>query len=224
MADVSICADAKLHSMLIIDFDSTSPSQNDVINDPNINIGYPGVSFLRGLFVHHLKIDSSRLKKYSSIKEYKEALDKGSRKGGVDAIFNEISYLKIFLNQYGYSNYALVETRHRNDGYGFAFPKGSNLTSYFSTAILNVRESEETDRIEQEYFGSNDIHKEGKEDTSNNAPANNANPSLSAYSFAGLFMVIGMLSVLALLVSENRVWQKTNYIGKNVQPTILNDE
>ncbi|XP_028773668.1 glutamate receptor 2.9-like [Neltuma alba] len=164
------------------------PGENDVINDPNINIGYPGVSFLRGLFVHHLKIDSSRLKKYSSINEYKEALDKGSRKGGVDAIFNEISYLKIFLSQYGYSNYALVQTRHRNDGYGFAFPKGSNLTSCFSRAILNVRESEEMDRIEQEYFGSNDIRKEGKEDITNNASANNASPSLTAYSFAGLFM------------------------------------
>ncbi|XP_028773665.1 glutamate receptor 2.9-like [Neltuma alba] len=126
-----------------------------------------------------LTIDSSRLKKYSGIEEYEEALDKGSRKGGVDAIFNEISYLKI--------NMVILIMPWSKPGTAMrdmAFPKGSNLTSYFSRAILNVRESEEMDRIEQEYFGSNDIHKEGKEDISNNASANNANPSLSAYSFA----------------------------------------
>lgn len=95
------------------------PSEDDVIKDPNINIGYPRVSFLKGLLEERLKIDSWRLKNLSGVEEYKEALDKGSSQGGVDAILNEVSYLKIFLNRYGSNNYALVRTRHRCDGYGF---------------------------------------------------------------------------------------------------------
>ncbi|KAI9117316.1 hypothetical protein K1719_011482 [Acacia pycnantha] len=199
----------------------TYPSENDVINNPNINIGYPDASFLRGLFVDDLKIDSGRLKDYSNVKEYKEALDKGSRRGGVDAIFNEVVYFKIFLKQYGSNNYALVKTRHRDAGFGFAFSKGSNLTSYFSRAILNVSESEEMDQIEQKYFGSNnDI--EGQ-DLSSDASSdnNNASASLTAYSFAGLFMVIGMLSLLALLVSESRVWKKPIKLARTVSQQLL---
>ena len=88
-----------------------------------------------------------------------------------------------------------------------AFPKGSNLTSYFSRAILYVRESEEMDLMEQKYFGSSEINYEGYEgeDLSDNI---NGSASLTAYSFAGLFMVIGGLSILALLVSLRHVLVK----------------
>ncbi|KAK4257634.1 hypothetical protein QN277_007197 [Acacia crassicarpa] len=199
----------------------TYPSENDVINNPNINIGYSDGSFLRGLFVDDLKIDSRRLKNYSNVKEYKEALDKGSRRGGVDAIFSEVVFFKIFLEQYGSNNYALVRTRHRDAGYGFAFSKGSNLTSYFSRAILNVSEGEEMDRIERKYFGSNyDIK---GQDLSSDASSdnNNASASLTAYSFAGLFMVIGVLSLLALLVSQSRVWKKPVKVARTCSQQLL---
>lgn len=120
----------------------TYPNEQDVLSDPKINIGYPGVSFIRGVLINNMKIDSRRLKHYSTVKQYKDALDKGSLKGGVDAIFNEVSYFKIFLKQYG-SNYALIQTRHRSDGYGFVSISLSTfvqdldfLSFYFKVALI----------------------------------------------------------------------------------------
>ncbi|XP_028786705.1 glutamate receptor 2.8-like [Neltuma alba] len=126
---------------------------------------------VRDLLVDNLMINSSRVKNYSSIKDYKEALDKGSHNGGVDAIFDEAPYFKAFLKQYG-SNYAVVSTKHHAAGFGFAFRKGSNLTSHFSKAILNIRESNEMDGIEERYFGSSDD--DGNKDQSNSS--SNASP------------------------------------------------
>ncbi|XP_028773673.1 glutamate receptor 2.5-like [Neltuma alba] len=139
------------------------------------------------------------------MEQYKEFLDKGSRKGGVDAIFYEVPYIKVFLKEYG-SNYAMIETRHRTDGFGFAFPKGSTLTSHFSRAILNVRESPEMDEIEHKYFGSSN-NDEGQS-PSNSSLDDASSSSLTTYSFAGLFMLIGVFSLSALIVSESRIWQK----------------
>ncbi|KAI9117211.1 hypothetical protein K1719_011377 [Acacia pycnantha] len=88
----SICANAKLHSMLVINLDR--------------------------LLLEKLKVDKSRVKNYSAIEDYKDALGQGSRKGGVDVIFDEVPHLKVFLKKYG-SNYALIGTRHRTDGFAF---------------------------------------------------------------------------------------------------------
>ncbi|XP_054820761.1 glutamate receptor 2.8-like [Prosopis cineraria] len=180
-------------------------SENDVTEDPNIIVGYNHGSFVGDLLINGLKIDRSRVKSYASIKDYKEALDKGSRKGGVDAIFDEAPYFKAFLKNYG-SNYAVVGTRHHAGGFGFAFRKGSTLTPHFSKAILNISESNEMDCIQETYFGSSDDDK--NQELSNSSSSNDASPSLTAYSFAGLFMVIGILSLLALLVSECHIWRK----------------
>lgn len=94
-------------------------SENDVIEDSNINIGHKTGSFVRDLLVNRLTVNGSRVYSYSCIKEYKEALDKGSRKGGVDAIFDEDPYFKVFLKHYGSKNYAVVRTRHHAGGFGF---------------------------------------------------------------------------------------------------------
>ncbi|XP_028773693.1 glutamate receptor 2.7-like isoform X1 [Neltuma alba] len=182
------------------------PNEYDVLNDPNINIGYQGGSFIKGLLLERLKVPKSRVKNCSTIEQYKEALDKGSREDGVDAIFDEVPYIKVFLKKYG-SNYAMIETRHRTDGFAFAFPLGSTLTSHFSRAILNMRESPKMDEIEHKYFGSsNDDEGQSR---SNPSLDDDASPSsLTTYSFAGLFMLIGVFSLLALIVSENRIWRK----------------
>ncbi|XP_028773676.1 glutamate receptor 2.9-like [Neltuma alba] len=177
-------------------------SEYEIRTDPNIYVGCHYGSFIRGLLVDSLKVDSSRVKEYAGIESYKEALDKGSRKGGVDAIFDEVPYMKVFLKKYG-SNYAMVGPRHRTGGFSFAFRKNSTLTSYFSQAILNVSESNEMDCIEDKYFKTHD-----DDDGKSTSSLDGDSASLSAYSFAGLFVVFGILSLLALLVSEHRVWRR----------------
>ncbi|KAK4257645.1 hypothetical protein QN277_007208 [Acacia crassicarpa] len=131
------------------------PSEYDVLNDPNIKIEYQGGSFIKGL-LEKLKVDKSRVKNYSAIEDYKDALGKGSRKGGVDVIFDEVPHLK-------------------------AFPRGSSLTSHFSTAILSVREIMEMDEIEHKYFGSSDNDED--QSLSNSSSDNESSSSLTSYSF-----------------------------------------
>ncbi|XP_054820443.1 glutamate receptor 2.5-like isoform X2 [Prosopis cineraria] len=172
---------------------------------------------LQPSYPNRLKYDRLRVKNYPDMEEYKEALDKGSNKGGVDAIFDHVSHIKIFLNQYG-SKYVMVETGLRTDGFAFAFPKGSNLTSYFSRAILNVRESEEMDKIEEKYFGSSD---DNEDQGLSNSSSNEVSSSLTTYSFAGLFIVIVILSLLALLVSESHLWQKPVMLAKTYSRQFL---
>ncbi|KAK4257648.1 hypothetical protein QN277_007211 [Acacia crassicarpa] len=196
---------ACLSSILTVhQLQSRYPSEYEIRTDPNIYVGYHYGSFIDGLLVDSLKVDRSRLKDYAGIKQYKEALDKGSRNGGVDAIFDEVPYIKVFLKEYG-SNYAMVGPRHRTAGFGFAFSKNSTLlTSLFSQAILNVSESNEMDEIEERYFKGH-----GDEDgISTPTTLDDDSDSLTPYSFAGLFVVFGILSLLALLVSKHRIWRR----------------
>jgi len=83
-----------------------------------------------------------------------------------------------------------------------AFPLNSNLTAYFSRGILNVIESGIMNEIEEKYFGKNEI---GGEDSS--AEISSAPLSLSFHSFAGLFIIAGISTLLALLISERFIWQ-----------------
>ncbi|KAI9117304.1 hypothetical protein K1719_011470 [Acacia pycnantha] len=195
------------------------PSEYDVINDPNVKIGYQGGSFIKGLLLESLNVDKSRVKNYSTIEQYKDALDKGSHKGGVDTIFDEVPYIKIFLKKYD-SKYAMIGTRHRTDGFGFAFPKGSTLTSHFSRAVLHVRESIKMDEIEEKYFGSSNNDDEGQ-DLSNSSLEDASSSRLSTYSFAGLFILIGVLSLLALAVSESYIWRKPVMLAKTYSLQVL---
>lgn len=86
-----------------------------------------------------------------------------------------------------------------------AFPKNSNLTNHFSRAILNLTESALMDDIEGKYFGEQDPSVE----------ISSASPtSLTFHSFAGLFLITGISTLLALLVSETVIWQRPILMAK----------
>lgn len=109
------------------------PSEHDILINPNLNVGYHTESFVRTLLVNTGKFNESRVKNYADIKEYKDALDQGSHKGGVDAIFDHISHIKIFLNKYGSNDYAMVDTKYRIDGFAFV---SFNLYSFITHKSL----------------------------------------------------------------------------------------
>ncbi|XP_054820760.1 glutamate receptor 2.7-like [Prosopis cineraria] len=210
---------ASLSSILTVD--QLQPSYlgfDDLVRDPQINIGYQRDSFVRDLLVGRLNFDESRLKSFRTIEEYKDALDKGSGNGGVDAIFDEAPYIKVFLKESGLS-YGMFGLSYRTGGFGFAFPKDSNITSYFSRAILNITESDGMEQIERKYFGSSDVDDELQEQMM--LSSDNTRTSLTTYSFGGLFIVIGGLTVLALLVSESGVWRNPIMLAKACSKTLL---
>lgn len=84
----------------------------------NYYVGYQEGSFMKDFLTEHLHISASRLKSYSSAEEYHDAMSKGSKHGGIDAIFDEIPYMKLFLKTYA-SQYKMVGPMYKTGGFGF---------------------------------------------------------------------------------------------------------
>ncbi|KAI4353038.1 hypothetical protein L6164_002016 [Bauhinia variegata] len=193
---------ASLSSILTVDQITPSYPTVDNLKRDQENVGYRDGSFVGDFLKGQLQFDKSRLKTYSTDEEYRDALNKGTHQGGVAAVFDELPFIKFFIKRYG-SKYMMAGPTYRTDGFGFAFPLGSNLTYYFSRAILNVTEGPRMDEIEEKYFGINDDDLQDQYDQ-----ISTETPSLSAQSFAGLFIITGSLILLALLVSESSIWQR----------------
>lgn len=109
---------ASLASMLTMQ--RLQPSFVDV-NQLRMNdcyVGYLENSYVRELLIGQLNFKKTRLRHYASPDEYHHALSKGSKNGGVDAVFDEIPYLKLFLAKYC-SRYTTVGPTYKSDGWSF---------------------------------------------------------------------------------------------------------
>ncbi|KAI5675431.1 hypothetical protein M9H77_06381 [Catharanthus roseus] len=162
-------------------------------------VGYQHGSFVKDFLINDLRFNSSKMRNYSKIEEYHDAMTIGSKNGGIDAIFGEIPYMKLLVNRYG-SEYSIVGPVYKTDGFGFAFPLGSPLVSYFSRAILNVTQGTNMTTIEEKNFGPG--YPSGLDSI------NQESPSLTAYNFGGLFIIMGSATVFALFCSETSLGQR----------------
>ncbi|XP_024930632.3 glutamate receptor 2.8-like isoform X1 [Ziziphus jujuba] len=157
-------------------------------------VGYTVNSYVRELLTGQLNFKKSRLRPYASHEEFHRALSKGSKNGGVDAMFEEIPYAKLFLSKYC-SRYTTVGTTYKSDGFGFAFPLGSPLVPYMSRAILNVTEDhKKMEELELKYFS----YQSKCQVYSSTSPANSH--GLSAVSFGGLFIMMGLTLLFFCLI------------------------
>ncbi|KAJ6819027.1 glutamate receptor 2.5-like isoform X1 [Iris pallida] len=152
-------------------------------------VGYQDGSFVKGLLTR-LQFDEKKLKNYSTPDQYSEALLKGTKNGGVAAIFDEIPYLKLFLSG-RCADFDMVGRIYKTDGFGFVLPRGSPLVPDVSRAILKVTEGNEMSAIEKKWFG-NQITCQGDINDYSSS-------SLNFRSFGGLFLITGVVSSLALL-------------------------
>ncbi|XP_061357011.1 glutamate receptor 2.8-like [Gastrolobium bilobum] len=208
---------ANLTSILTLDQLQPSFLRVDDLKNGDYYVGYQTGSFVYDMLVQRWKFNPSKLRAYSNISEYHHALNIGSQRGGVAAIFDELPYLKVYLKKFG-SNYIMTGPTYRTDGFGIAFPLNSNLTAHFSRAILNVTESDLMDKIEEKYFGKNEGGGQGQDQP---AQLSSATPSLTFYSFAGLFLITVVANLLALLVSETFIWQRPILMAKTYSQRYL---
>ncbi|CAA2992720.1 glutamate receptor -like [Olea europaea subsp. europaea] len=165
-------------------------------------VGYQEGSFMKEFLKEQLHIHESRLKSYSSVEDYHKAMSRGSKRGGIDAIFDEIPYMKIFLKKYD-SQYKMVGPTYRTDGFGFAFPAHSPLTSYFSRAILAVTQGPNMTSIERTNFGPGYSSQDPLSST-----VSQQTSSLTFYNFGGLFIIVGSVTLFAVFCSETSVGRK----------------
>ncbi|XP_051150475.1 glutamate receptor 2.7-like isoform X2 [Andrographis paniculata] len=168
----------------------------------NYYIGYHDGSFLESFLKDQLHINGTRLKSLGSLEEFDDAMMKGSKNGGVDAIIDVVPYMKLFLNKYE-PRYKKVGPTYRTNGFGFAFEKGSPLVQHFSRAILNVTQGSTMNNLEQKNFGPGYSSQDPM-----SSEFSQGNSELTLRDFAGLFLIVGSLTLLALFCSETSIGQK----------------
>ncbi|KAI3450137.1 hypothetical protein Pfo_006802 [Paulownia fortunei] len=156
-------------------------------------IGYPANSFIQGISVSNLNFKDNRLKPFQSPKDYDEAIRKGSKKGGVGAIIEELPYLKLFIARYPHE-YAIIESSMTTSGFGFAFQKGSPLVPDISRAIAELREEGKLLQMEKKWFSSQSSL------LSQDTESLNKLNTLRTDNFFGLFLLSGISKSIAILI------------------------
>ncbi|MED6124388.1 hypothetical protein PIB30_058486 [Stylosanthes scabra] len=182
---------ASLTSLLTVE--QLNPANTDVYQllRNQLNVGYLEGSFVRGI-LKDMGFKDEQLKVYNSVEECNDLFTKGSANGGIDAAFDEVPYVMHLLGTYC-SKYAMVEPRFKTGGFGFVFPKGSPLVGDISRAILNVSEGSKMRRIENAWLN-------GSSSCINNNAQVSSSTSLGLESFWGLFLVVGVSCILALII------------------------
>ncbi|KAI3855861.1 hypothetical protein MKX03_001004 [Papaver bracteatum] len=153
-------------------------------------IGYHSGSYVLH-FLKKLGFDESKLMAYNNEQEYAEALSKGSQKGGVAAIFDEIPYLRLFLSKYC-DRYAMTGPTYNTNGFGFVFRKGSLLVGDVSKAITEADGSGLLSEINLRWFRNRTSCQEAGSTTSLTG--------LTIDSFRGLFLMSVVISGFALFI------------------------
>lgn len=123
---------ASLTSMLTVQqLQPTVTDVKDLIKNGDY-VGYQQGSFVLGL-LKRLNFDQSKIKEYNTPDEYADALSKGSKNGGVAAIFDEIPYIKLFLAS-RCDQYTMVGPTYKTDGFGFV-SLSLYISFYLSTSL-----------------------------------------------------------------------------------------
>ncbi|CAM0913187.1 unnamed protein product [Alopecurus aequalis] len=177
---------ANLTSVLTLQ--QLQPEMNDLTDRDYV--GFQDGSFIEGL-VREMGFDEARFRRYSSMDQYAEALDKGSDHGGVTAIFDEVPYLRLFLSRYC-NGYYMVGPIYKSGGFGFVFPMGSPLVADVSLAIMELAEEDKLARIESKWFSHPGACVNG-----NNS---GTDARLGLRRFRGLFLINAVVACLMLLI------------------------
>lgn len=160
-------------------------------------IGYQIGSFAEHYLIEELGISKSRLIALGSPEAYAKALQDGPSKGGVAAIVDERPYIELFLSTQ--CKFRVVGQEFTKSGWGFAFPRDSPLAVDMSTAILQLSENGDLQRIHDKWLMRSACSMEGAELESS---------QLHLKSFWGLFLICGIACFLALLIYFFKILKK----------------
>ncbi|XP_020417329.1 glutamate receptor 2.8 isoform X2 [Prunus persica] len=183
---------ANLASLLTVEqLQPTVTDIKDLLRNGD-NVGYIENTYVCEI-LKQLGFDNSKLKPIKTMEECDVALSKGSAKGGIAAVVDEIPNMKLLVAKYC-SKYTMIGPIFKTDGFAFVFPKHSPLVPDLSQAVLNVTGGEKIMNIENKWFSQ-----ESKCEDKSTTPRVSSN-SLGLESFWGLFLIAGMASILALII------------------------
>ncbi|MED6196613.1 hypothetical protein PIB30_049133 [Stylosanthes scabra] len=173
---------ASLTSILTVQQLSSQIEGIDSLISSGQPIGIQDGSFAKKYLTDELNIAESRIVRLKNMEAYIDALQRGPGNGGVVAVVDELPYIDILM--------ANTDCKFRT-----AFQRDSPLAVDMSTAILELSENGDLQKIHDKWLNK-------MECASNDADSN----KLSLKSFWGLFLVCGIVCVLALIVFFTRVF------------------
>ncbi|XP_050267948.1 glutamate receptor 3.3 isoform X1 [Quercus robur] len=179
---------ASLTSILTVQQLSSPIKGIESLKEGNEPIGYQVGSFAEP-YLEELGISKSRLVELGSPEAYAKALQDGPQKGGVAAIVDELPYVELFLSSQ--CKYRVVGQEFTKSGWGFAFPRDSPLAVDLSTAILQLSENGDLQRIHDKWL----LHSACSSDTTEIE-----SDQLQLKSFWGLFLICGVACFSALFI------------------------
>ncbi|XP_010557012.2 PREDICTED: glutamate receptor 3.4-like isoform X2 [Tarenaya hassleriana] len=182
---------ASLTSILTVQQLTSRIEGIDTLISSSEPIGVQDGSFAWKYLINELNISPSRLVSLRDEEEYLSALQRGPRGGGVAAIVDERPYIELFLSNAN-CKFRMVGQEFTRTGWGFAFQRDSPLAVDMSTAILQLSEEGELQKIHNKwltYKHECSMQISDSEDT-----------QLSLKSFWGLFLMCGTACFLALTV------------------------
>ncbi|XP_047329962.1 glutamate receptor 2.7-like [Impatiens glandulifera] len=173
-----------------ITVDKLRPEVTDVewLREHNSTVGCDEGSFMTDYLVNVMKLQNENIKNISYELDYRSAFENRNITGA----FLELPYAKAFLSEYC-GGYKTTELPDRFGGFGFAFQKGSWMTSHFSEAILNMAEKGELKKMEDKWFPPS-------KECSSMLDSNNKAGRLSWISFQGLYLISIVTSSACCLI------------------------
>ncbi|KAF1884820.1 hypothetical protein Lal_00028707 [Lupinus albus] len=204
---------ASLTSILTVQQLSSQIEGIDSLISSTQPIGIQDGSFARKYLVEELRIPESRIVTLKNMQGYIDALQRGPKHGGVVAVVDELPYIETLMSSTD-CKFRTVGQEFTKSGWGFAFRRDSPLAVDLSTAILQLSENGDLQRIHDKWLN--------KMECSNDADPN----KLSLRSFWVLFLIFAIVSVLAIIIFFVRVLcQYTKFspepeeVGDEIQPT-----
>lgn len=180
---------ASLTSILTVQQLSSRISGIESLKASDEPIGFQVGSFAEHYLTEDIGISRSRLVPLGSPEEYAKALQLGPNKGGVAAIVDERPYVEIFLSTQ--CTFRIVGQEFTRSGWGVAFPRDSPLAVDLSTAILQLSETGDLQRIHDKWMTRSTCSLDNTEIESDR---------LQLKSFWGLFIICGAACFIALVI------------------------
>ncbi|KAK7312717.1 hypothetical protein VNO77_36802 [Canavalia gladiata] len=198
---------ASLTSILTVQQLSSQIEGIDSLISSTQPIGIQDGSFARKYLIDDLNIAESRIVTLKNMEDYIDALQRGPNDGGVVAIVDELPYIEVLMSSTD-CKFRTVGQEFTKSGWGFAFQRDSPLAVDLSTAILQLSESGDLQKIHDKWLNK-------KERTTSDVDSN----KLSLTSFWGLFLVCGIACIIALIVFFSKVYCQYNKFSPETEKT-----
>ncbi|KAF7823133.1 glutamate receptor 3.4 isoform X1 [Senna tora] len=182
---------ASLTSILTVQQLSSQIEGIDSLISSNQPIGIQDGSFARKYLTDELNIAESRIVTLKNQQDYIDSLQRGPRNGGVVAIVDELPYIELLMSNTN-CQFRTVGQEFTKSGWGFAFQRDSPLAVDMSTAILQLSENGDLQKIHDKWLLRNECSVGAQTDDEDSN-------QLSLSSFWGLFLISGIACLIALV-------------------------